>query len=442
MPDFKKDYFELNQNNILTGEEILNCLRGLPALLFRIEIVKNKIEFLNNYQVEGLGENTFLLLKNKQMSKQLILETDFYLYESFMNSMHSAQNAITVIRVKLESGNHKWLKLIGSPNSYNPGYYLGMLVDITPSVSIIEEMNVNEEEQQTLLEMVDNPVILVNLSSNRIISHNAVAHELFGYNFEEFRRLVLNDLYHQSFNGEMTKIYEDIIFEKKWDGKILFRRKNQTHFIGRTVIRFLKIKEKRLLRVSIYAVDQVKNASSYINNNNLKLSDKKQAYVDELMKKVENVSDMNVLLQILLENPYHNKAWDGIIYSDIHIKKNKVVVYASGESFKNLTYGESFSYEGTIAENIEQYKLDNLIVDDTLSSIKAIDWALFTPYGIRSYYAIPFYERNALRSVLILCSTHTNAFSESEIDNYNLLNAPFIKGLKNWRKALRNKKSI
>jgi len=241
----------------------------------------------------------------------------------------------------------------------------------------------------------------------------------------------------------MTKIYEDIIFEKKWDGKILFRRKNQTLFLGRTALRFLKIKEKRLLRISIYAVDQANNTSiPAFNKPNEKLSHKSQIYVDSLLEKVESIADMQQLLQLFLDNPYFEQAWDGIVYSDIYIKKNKIEVYSCGNTFKNLKFGESFSYEGTIAENIEQYKLDYLIVDDTLSSIKAIDWALFTPYGIRSYYAIPYYERNALRSVLILCSKKPNAFSETEIEYYNLLNAPFIKGLKNWRKASRNKKSV
>jgi hypothetical protein len=66
--------------------------------------------------------------------------------------------------------------------------------------------------------------------------------------------------------------------------------------------------------------------------------------------------------------------------------------------------GEMYSYEGTIAQDIERFKLDYLIVDDTLDSIKAIDWALFIPKGIRSYFARPFYGRGALRAVMILCS--------------------------------------
>jgi hypothetical protein len=41
MADFKQDYFESAHSKVLSGEELMNCLRGLPALLFRIEIVKN-----------------------------------------------------------------------------------------------------------------------------------------------------------------------------------------------------------------------------------------------------------------------------------------------------------------------------------------------------------------------------------------------------------------
>ena len=97
------------------------------------------------------------------------------------------------------------------------------------------------------------------------------------------------------------------------------------------------------------------------------------------------------------------------------------------------------SLSNSLAENIDRYGLDHLIMEDTFSSIKAIDWALFIPHGIRSYFAKPFYERKTMRSVLIICSTERNRFSESAIHRYALLNAPFLKGLKNWRRATKGR---
>ena len=441
MSDIMQDYFEYAHSSLLSEEDLINCVRGLPALLFRIEMVKNKIEYLNDFQVEGLGEKTFLLLKNRQLSREIVLEQDFYLYESFIQSVHSARTVITVIRTKDEAGHIHWIKLIGSPNRYHSGFYLGMLEDITPSVVLIEDMSQKDDERQTMLEMVDNPVMLVDWSDKKIVSHNVAAQELFGYNFEEFRKLKLNDLYDQSYKAEMDKIYEDIIFQKTWNGKMLFRRKNQSSILGKVTLRSLKIREKRLLRISVYKVDMVHNfsTSDTAPSNLMQMSDSRKKYIQMLLNKIENVSDIFKTLEILLHNPFKDQEYDGLMYSDIQVKKSKVVVYAAGEAFNNLKSGESFSYEGTIAENIEQYKLDHLIVDDTMSSIKAIDWALFIPYGIRSYFAKPFYERNTLRSVLILCSKKVNAFSEEKLDDYTLLCDPFSKGLKNWRKALRRR---
>ncbi len=84
--------------------------------------------------------------------------------------------------------------------------------------------------------------------------------------------------------------------------------------------------------------------------------------------------------------------------------ENKVLVYSVGELNEPLDPGTQFPYTGTIAENIEKENLDYLIVDDTHSSIKAIDWVLFVPKGLYSYVAKALYVRGAMRTVLILCS--------------------------------------
>jgi hypothetical protein len=109
----------------------------------------------------------------------------------------------------------------------------------------------------------------------------------------------------------------------------------------------------------------------------------REAYQQRLMEKLDNVSDMEEILEIILNNQYGHMGFDSIIYSDVYEKKNKVVVYTAGEPLKAMRQGETFSYEGTIAENIERYGLDHLIMEDTFSSIKAIDWALFIPHGLQ-----------------------------------------------------------
>ncbi len=442
MPGQNKENFTTSSVSNLSEKELLNYMKGLPVLLFRIEMVKNRIEYLNDCHIAGLGEKTFLLLKNRQLAKELVFEEDFYLYESFIHSINEARPTLTVIRIRNGEDDFRWLKLIGSQNSYNPGYYLGMIVDITDSIRLIEEMNRKEDEQQTMLELVDNPVVLVDMKSDRIVSYNAPALELFSYSFEDFAKLSLNDILQPVFFREKAEILEEIIFEKRWKGKMLFRRKSNAGFMGEASLRVLKIRERRLLRISVYSFDfNVHSNGPAFAQEDLSMTESRKIYVQKLLKKVNPVGDIQRVLEILLNNPYDGKPFDGILYSDIQIKKDKVVVYAVGETFEKLKSGESFAYEGTIAENIENYKLDHLIVEDTMSSIKTIDWALFIPHGIRSYFAMPFFERNSLRSILILCSRKPAAFSEEKIPEYSLLNKAFVKGLKNWRKSLRSKKS-
>ncbi|MCG8509672.1 MAG: hypothetical protein MI741_10645 [Rhodospirillales bacterium] len=141
------------------------------------------------------------------------------------------------------------------------------------------------------------------------------------------------------------------------------------------------------------------------------------------------------VLEFLFEHQV-GPAFEGILFSDIFKRKKKVVVYGHGLPFEGMEQGKVFPYEGTIAETILNLDLDYLVVDDTLDSIKAIDWALFLPAGIRSYFAMPFFRGKTLHSVLILCSTSPNGFPEDRIGEFEPLFAPFEKGVNRWRRAV------
>lgn len=68
-----------------------------------------------------------------------------------------------------------------------------------------------------------------------------------------------------------------------------------------------------------------------------------------------------------------------------------------------------------------RFDLDHIIVEDTSRSIKPIDWVLFIPRGIRSYFAKPFFKDGVLHNVLIFCSTEAKRFSGCNVRPYQSL---------------------
>ena len=131
----------------------------------------------------------------------------------------------------------------------------------------------------------------------------------------------------------------------------------------------------------------------------------------------------------------HAADLDGLMFSDIQSARGRVVVYGVGPAFADLAWGAEHAYEGTIAQDIECFGLRSLTVDDTLDSIKSIDWVLFAPHGVRSYYALPLYGESGLHAVLILVSRRPGAFGSDAERRFADLPAPFERLVAAWRRA-------
>jgi PAS domain S-box-containing protein len=375
----------------------------------------------------------------------VVVKEDLHLLENFMTAVRNGETAATIFRIRDLVG-MRWIKLTGTVYRKNPRFYLGYMLDCSDTAAIVQTITEKDSEVKAMIEMVDNPVLLVDLRDKTVAAHNAAARDLFGYGPPEFSGLKFSDLYHESVETLINRIYEEAIFEKKWEGRLTFRRKAGAPFHGDVTIRRLYFEGRRLFRISVDNVytkgESLAHFSATGTSGKSRRQAEDQAYRDKLTAKVSELTAMDEILTVLLENQSDGMGIDAIIYSDVYARKNKVVVYTAGGPLAAMSQGEVFPFEGTIAENIERYKLDYLIVDDTFSSIKAIDWALFIPHGIRSYFAQPFYERKLLRSVLILCSVESNAFSDTMVDTYSLLYQPFLTGLKAWRKAARRSKRV
>lgn len=421
----------------ITSDEFSNFIDYFPALLWRIDIVKNKIEYLNNHHITGLGEKSGLILQNMNYSRKMVLEADFHLLEQFMHAVRDGRTAATIFRIRLETGDIVWIKVTGTVYRTNPRYYLGYMLDVSDTVGIVQEITEQDAEAMVMIETLDYPVILLNAENSAIMAHNAAAREVFGYRPGEFSRLTTYRLFHAGARYQLNRIYEAVVFEKKWEGQLIFQTRRQAAFSGDTTIRYLTVHGNRIFRLAIHGITRemsdTDQAGTHASEEPTAARDAQ--YRRRVTTQLEKETDMTRILSILLQNPPDGVHFDAIIYSDVYIKRNRVVVYTAGKPLEAMQQGEVFPYAGTIAENIDRYGLKHLIMEDTFSSIKAIDWALFIPHGIRSYFAKPFYERKTMRSVLIICSTQRNRFAETATHRYALLNTPFLKGLKNWRRA-------
>lgn len=299
----------------ISDQELLCFVDDFQALLWRVEIPRSRIEILNEFVIEGLGEDTSLFMKNISFRDELLLPGEKGRVDAFFDKMKERKSASTVFRVINKSGVLMWLKLIGTRSSCDPNYYHGTLSDVTDTAAVV------------------------------------------------------------------TRIAEEELVE------------------GAQVV----LKEDKPAAVVVPTGTQYE----------INISESLTAMYEQLHKQ-EHI--------------------DGLLFSDVQTRKNKVSVYYSGKVFEGAVQGEIYPYKGTIAQDIERYNLNYLIVDDTLDSIKPIDWALFVPRGIRSYYAKPYYVRGVLRSVVIVCSKKTARFKDKLIDSYDDILEPFMKVARPWRR--------
>lgn len=292
----------------MSDYELLCFMNDFQALLWRVEIPRSRIEILNEFVIEGLGEDTSLFVKNTSFRDTLLLPGERGRVDAFFDKMKERKSASTVFRIMNKSGVVMWLKLVGRHSLCDSNYYHGTLSDVTDAAAVV------------------------------------------------------------------ARVVEEQHFE---------------------------------------------NAQIFL----------KKADPSPIVPPAESKSEINIsdALTVMHEQLHEQEHTDGLLFSDVQTQKSKVDVYYSGKAFEGAVQGEIYPLKGTIAQDIERYNLSFLIVDDTLDSIKPIDWALFVPRGIRSYYAKPYYVRGVLRSVVIICSKKTAMFKDKLIDSYDEILEPFMK---------------
>jgi len=414
-------------------EDLYAYINAIPALFWSIDVVKNKIEYINKYALPGLGDSSHFIIQNPDFADQMIIEEDKYIFESFMKGIKSRKQGLAVFRIKLYDGTIRWLKIAGNRDIYKSNHYIGYIMDITETARFIRSIDHSNDSIVKKINIFSNPVLLVEFDSKKIFSYNSRTLDAFGYTAGMVSSMRFEDLFKDDIQVYLNAIYEEIIFAGQWKGELVYKSGSGREFISNTSIRPIHVEERNLLWVSIYTIpDLIKN-------------DMDEEYPDisvEIDFKSMNREALSAakkgniirFLEILLENqPLHNLA-DAVLYSDIHVEEGRVLVWGAGDAFHSLTPAYTYPYEGTIAENILNYNLDHIIVENTFESIKPVDWAIFIPNGIKSYFAKPFYDNGKLVTVLIFCSTGLSVFNENNIKSYDAIFPAFVANLEVMKK--------
>ncbi len=417
----------------MSAKDLLSFVNDFPALLWRIEIAKSRIEFLNNNYIIANGLDGKLLMKNIQYQQKMIFSEDAYLVDAFMESVKNGRTAATVFRAKSQNNRTEWLKLTGATNSWDPRYYYGFLLNITDTVEVIKSIINKDINLQLLVDDTDNPALLLDFDTGRVLFCNSAACDLFEMSRENLVKMTLDDLYRESMKTAMEKILNQVLLTRKWSGKLDFYQSGKRKFFtSQTIVRHLMYSSKRLLRLTFLNPETRDEPHQQTALAPAQQARKKLAHGLQSVQ-----TDISAVMRTAFHSFQTAQRLDAVIFSDVYIRSNRVFIYFAGSQPMTLEQGQKFPYRGTIAEDINRFQLTHITVDDTQESIKPIDWALFVPQGIRSYFAKPFFSRKTLRTVLILCSQKPHSFTGTTINDFDDLLEPLHQAIKAWRRSKR-----
>lgn len=414
-------------------EDLYAYINAIPALFWSIDVVKNKIEYINKYALPGLGDSSHFIIQNPDFADQMIIDEDRYIFESFMKGIKSRKQGLAVFRIKLYDGTIRWLKMAGNRDIYKSNHYIGYIMDITETARFIRSIDHSNDSIVKKINIFNNPVLLVEFDSKKIFSYNSRTLDAFGYTADSVSTMRFEDLFKDDILLYLNAIYEEIIFAGQWKGELVYKSADGKEFISNTSIRPIHVEERNLLWVSIYNMPDLNKIIPEEKKADISVEIDLKSMNREALSAAKK-GNIKRLLEVILENqPLHGLA-DAILYSDIHTEEGRVVVWGAGNAFAPLTPAYTYPYEGTIAENILNYNLDHIIVENTFESIKPVDWAIFIPNGIKSYFAKPFYSNGKLVTVLIFCSSELSVFNEDNIRFYDTVYPVFVSNLEIMKK--------
>jgi hypothetical protein len=384
----------------------------LPALLWQLDIRKNELTFFNESSAV-LGERIPLILKNPALAREALLAEDRDRFFRCFEKIRAAQAGAAVVRVRESDGLVRWILLMGRPEPGVTSRCIGLIAELSGLADLVLgpawDAGVNEK-----IELFDNPVLLFDFRHKRVVNANNAARAFLGDRLADRAGLPFEDLLSTEVATTSSDIFEGLIFANQWSGTLLVTDGRAQARECAARVRSFSHHDEHLLWVSLVptlADDQQVNEDDPFEH----------AVPAAIAAAFEAAASIKALLDAFLDHQPAGVRVDGVLRSRIFGSENRVVVTGAGAPFLSMPSPETFPYEGSIAENIARFGLDHLIVEDTSRSIKPIDWVLFIPKGIKSYFAKPFFERGVLKNVFIACSTDVGRFTERNVRGYTPL---------------------
>lgn len=382
---------------------------GFPGLLWSIWRRESRLKLFTRWQVDGVDVS--LLLKNAGYRKQAVMPEDYPLLVEFWDMIHAARPAAAIFRLRADAG-RKPLMLQGWPE---PGeeVYSGFLKGaFLPGGYGSECYNA---QLSMRVGDADYPVFTIDLESCAIREANAAADGLFMRRADDAGRLSMADVAPQHLGEQLMNAARQAVRSDAWSGKLMLGNAERGLFSAHVRLTPWGGPEDRVVRVALVCVE-----------------------AKTLLRPFDTARDEALRpgdLQPALENLWNacGPEVDGLMLSHIQAGSGKVTVFGVGRAFTSLEWGATHAYEGTIAQDIERFDLGSLLVEDTLNSVKSVDWALFAPQGVRSYYARPFYAEHGLHAVLILASRKAKTFGTDADARYADVAEAFGRLLRRWR---------
>ena len=382
---------------------------GFPGLLWAVEQRRSRLKLLNSWELPQLGEDTSRLLKDVQFRRRMVRKSDLPLLSEFWEMMTSRQPAAVSFRLKRSP--HTTYQLQGWPDPNDSELYFGLLTEAMLPATFVA--NGAAGTCQLALGRAQYPVLVLSISQREIVTCNEAAKELFGGTARGGEEFLLEDIAPAELGDVLLEASSHALKNEIWAGTLMLKS-GTGNILGSKVRISPCTSGDDIVRIALLNIPE--NPASC-----------------ELAPRIEEAGEAFSLKDELEKLLDACPGIDGLMFSDIQSTHGKVEVYGVGRLFEKLEWGAAHAYEGTIAQDIERFSLESLIVEDTLDSIKSIDWAMFIPCGVRSYFAKPFYSAEGLHAVLIFASAtpgNSRALNEAV---FSKLYEPFVHAIARWR---------